>query len=213
MPKIFRRLKPETDVDNTGAPKWTWAVERDGRRVVYVVKQMTRADGKDHLVTVYVPRKTEKFPLSPKRSVFKGKEGTRETPESPSVDGGANGIPPGDVPISTPRGQASSTRTNSIAKDGGEVTPDPFASQAGAWERLAARVGEDLTVPRPDVPDVRTEPGSSKLSGEDLIAGTGGDPVTRWAAEQHDREAALSLPEISRRRDCGHGPAGRGKNS
>lgn len=77
---------------------------------------------------------------------IKGKEGARETPDSPPVDGSANGIPQGDVPISTPKGQASSARTSSIANDGGNYQRI-LDVQAEFWRQQAA--GE-IPNPNPD---------------------------------------------------------------
>ncbi len=182
MPSIFRRMQPFEKVTSDGRRHWKWVVERDvghgPQRVVYIIKELTKESGRPkHLVSVHVLRggqnRSANNPLSPTRKDFrKQQKKNASEPEIPghgllhsqdTFDGVSN---------SSRRGPDSSAPDDIIAKDGGEVTPDPFARQAGAWDDVEARVDDDLTVPHPDKADVMTEPGSIKLDEEELIAGT-----------------------------------------
>ncbi len=167
FPYIARRFKGEALSDKSkGHQEWRWVINRpasDGtmRPVLYSIRRFLHGDNKDHVVTVFVPGKPDKYNLSVRRPSFLDKLKRAVNPKSPLSDGSESGIPQGGVPINAPKGRDGSAPRDSISH------PDPFASQVTAWDNLKARIADSLTTRKNDP----MEPGSIKISEEDLLKG------------------------------------------
>lgn len=150
MPRIFRKYSPVEKVDGrTGDRTWEWIIERDTgsnpKKVKYVVKRLTKGNSGDHLVTVHVLRekKAKSTPHSITRKEAKKQKAPRSV-DSPVMERSTSGIPPEGSPIPPKGVNDGRTPKDNIQQSPGNVTRDPFATEAEAWPELLERVEKDL---------------------------------------------------------------------
>jgi hypothetical protein len=194
LPRVLRQFMPSVVKEaEDGVVKWNWAVRReDGRKVVYSLKTFTEGDGRPHLVTMYVAKKSEKTPLSKKTWGTRKKVDAHESP-APVLFGDEDTA--GDLIVGSSRSRDASTDPNYTSArervNWGVERQDPPPREAVEAKPAVAEDAQPQDTPELDA--VRGMLDRGELAERDVLELREADDVAERAGKWG--EAALTALE------------------